>query len=650
MTKRSAYTNHSTRLLPLFLFLPLLLYAALTATTPSLTVELSPANLSANTPTSLRLNLTATTALSPGDRIAVVIPPSWAVHAMRLDERDGRTFGNQPYPQLTKDLAPKIRITSSHRDFSEIHTLLELSHDGTFHRFGRTLEIKLESALPKGQTLTVSYGTQAQPVYASFLAETVRFPVRLNGRPQAAPTVTTTPLPAERLAFTAQSTARIGERVRFHASARDLFDNPTALPPSLTIGEETIETGTRFWLDYFAAFDQPGFHTLTASGGVLDPVESNPVRVTAEEPPVRLYWGDLHSHSSMSKDGIGETPWTFARDYANLDFYSLTDHTSGDRGDNGITGAEWQRTQADVRAFHQPGRFVTLLAYEVSFGPPWGHHNVYYNTDTGPLFRRHEVKTLPPLWEKLAGRDAFTVPHHTGINFSANPEAKATVWDAATAPKRNTRPLIEIYSGHGHSEMFAPGAPNAYDNLIFIQRWKNWFQRSAPETPEEYRRLAGPVSVRGPAYARDAWAMGLEMGTIASSDDHTARPGQPEKGLAAVWAKRLDRRSIYNALVNRATYATTGERIYLDFHRTPAGRLEFEAHGAAPIAFIELMEYDGSRWKVARKWTPGAPHATGSHAPSLGSLYYLRLRQTNTVKGRPVMAWSSPISAKSAPW
>src|SRR5690606_29904632 len=81
------------------------------------------------------------------------------------------------------------------------------------------------------------------------------------------------------------------------------------------------------------------------------------------------------------------------------------------------------------------------------------------------------------------------------------------------------RPLIEIYSAHGQSEFFDRNDPLAYESVKFT----------------------GARSADGPHYARDAWAAGLPMGVIASSDDHEAHPGLPHFGLAAVYAPKLTR-------------------------------------------------------------------------------------------------------------
>ena len=172
-------------------------------------------------------------------------------------------------------------------------------------------------------------------------------------------------------------------------------------------------------------------------------------------------------------------------------------------------------------------------------------------------------------------------------------------------------------------------------------------------------------SAQGPHYARDAWAAGLKLGTIAASDDHTGRPGQPYWGLAAVWAERLDRETLFQALAKRQTYATTGQRIYLDFRinggmpgtRVTADgppRIELEVHGTDGIAWVELVAFDrgGGAYSLVKRWTPRGPHLRESLTDeeySDRSFYYVRVRQRGLVEHRAVMAWSSPIWIESGP-
>ena len=103
---------------------------------------------------------------------------------------------------------------------------------------------------------------------------------------------------------------------------------------------------------------------------------------------------------------------------------------------------------------------------------------------------------------------------------------------------------FEIYSAHGLSEAFDPTHPLAFEQSDFTSAGR---------------------SGREPQFAQNAWMAGLEVSTIAASDDHRSHPGQPHWGLAAIRATGLTREEIFDGLYRRRTYGTTGACILLDF-------------------------------------------------------------------------------------
>ena len=88
---------------------------------------------------------------------------------------------------------------------------------------------------------------------------------------------------------------------------------------------------------------------------------------------MNLYSGELHAHTSES-DGVGtvKEAYTYARDVAKLDFYSITDHS------NSITAGTYQNThQTTANNFNDPGTFVALYGYEQTYNVSsyFGHLN-----------------------------------------------------------------------------------------------------------------------------------------------------------------------------------------------------------------------------------------------------------------------------------
>jgi hypothetical protein len=359
---------------------------------------------------------------------------------------------------------------------------------------------------------------------------------------------------------------------------------------------------------------------------------SNPGRATAEAPAERLYWGDLHGHTQLSWDGTGlpEDAFRYARDVSGLEVYGNADHGES------LAPEDWEAVQALNARFYAPGRFVTLVGYEDSLRFPYGHHNVFFRGARGPL-RHSRMMTLEELWAVSDPEQAVTIPHHPVA--LGRPGRPNTNWAARDG---RFQVVAEIYSGHGQSEAHAEDHPLASDVVDFT--------------------LTGPAAP--PSSVQEGWLLGLRMGTIASSDNHFARPGREAYGVMAVYAPELTREAVFDALRRRRTYGTTGCRLLLDFalNGTPMGgevglepgqaaHLTGRVVGSAPIRFLDVLrgDLDAHEWRVAhRQWFAGdAPLELvldwTDDAPPAHGLYYLRVRQRDIVHGRVAMAWSSPV-------
>jgi hypothetical protein len=222
------------------------------------------------------------------------------------------------------------------------------------------------------------------------------------------------------------------------------------------------------------------------------------------------------------------------------------------------------------------------------------------------------------LWRHLEGVEALAVVHPTES------------FDWRSAYEGASRRLLEIHAGVAHRE---------HESLADVE--------SAGRRPPGRTR-------RG---AHEAWAAGLQLGVTASSGDHTGRPGRRRGGLTAVVASALTREAVFAALEERRTYATTGERIVLDFavsgvpmggvvdlHGVASGT--FEIASPTPLRFVEVVAYDHrDRWWTVVRWNePGRLLASGFvDTPELPTLYYLRAELAAPSGERAGRAWSSPV-------
>ncbi len=285
-----------------------------------------------------------------------------------------------------------------------------------------------------------------------------------------------------------------------------------------------------------------------------------------EKNEYKLLWGDAHGQTSFTVGtGSLDEYFSFGKGPAALDF-------SGWQGnDLEITTAKWEKVKEATKAYNNPGEFVTLLGYEWSGNTPGGgDHNIYYlgdeadfyphSTWTSALYGQSNDNCRYPiseLWEEFRGRkDVMAIPHIGGRAGSLDyfdPEFIS---------------VIEIHSHHGTFE---------------------WF-------------------------AREAMERGIKVGFVATSDDHTCRPGlsyplqdvkqvaaafDVSNGFTAVFAKEFTREGIWEAIKSRRCYATTFARIGLDvkindhmmgeeISLEKAPTIHVDVVGTEPIKSVEL--------------------------------------------------------------
>lgn len=529
------------------------------------------------------------------------------------------------------------------------------SLDGRYERYVFVVRVLVEEgALKSGDTISVIYGDTSggSPGMLAGAVATGPLPVlvaidaagdsqfKLTQSPAMIRTIAGAPVEA---LCHAPSSATGGNDIELLASMLDRQFNPALAaetfdisvltgkakhPKSATVAEKGF---ARFTVTPFAE----GALRIKLVGRTTGlTAVSNPVDVTGKPMIRSLFWGDLHSHTDYSWDGVGNDSFNYARNVTGLDFYAMSDHSMvpQKQGTRGLGRHNFQEYIARTEAENQPGKLVTLHAYECSFGRPYGHHIVYFRDKPTVLMFPSE-NTLEEMWRALDEGHAITIPHHTGkfpggVDFGHHDE--------------RFRRAFEIYSGHGLSEVYNPAHPLSFEHSKFTSD-----ARSLP----------------APTFAQDAWIRGLRLGTIASSDDHRAQPGQPHYGLVAVSANELTRHSVFDALHARRSYGTSGSKIVLDFRLNGAEmgsqvecksspNLFIRALGTDTIKSVELLRWQqpDKKFQTIKEWKPGALDFRIEFTDEtfqLDAIYYARVTQEKPVRGLTAMAWSSPIWTNS---
>jgi hypothetical protein len=474
----------------------------------------------------------------------------------------------------------------------------------------------------------------------------------------------------------------------------DVTDEGATRPDRLTFDAD--DGGVRTVPDL--SFETPGVHYLRlrlAGGGEW--FVSNPVRVHADVPDERVYWGDIHLHSHLS-DGTGSMAegFRFGRDVMDLDVVAYSDHdTMGFFVPPSLQRRRmhrryFDRMKAATESFNDPGEFVTLFAYEWTKQPNCGGHvNVYFDgVEDAPLFdsRGATTNTYEKLWARLREwnerheTQAVTIPHHPTESMYPF-DFSAVDYDDELAP------LVEVYSQWGSGER-----PASDGNRYPLEMGQGEVEESGH-------------------HVRDALRMGARVGMVASADYHGSHPGHSlihakphlpslrdwiEGGLGwsniwRVWNERsypgglcafrageLSREAVFDALRSRRVYGTTqpdrilvafdvagvapgdaGSTVALDAADAPR-EVSVSVAGTAPVERVEVVK-NTEEWRtiegtadpgagldaytVEGSWTDGDPVEGMSWDDDRGSdadAYYVRVTQAAD-HDFPGMAWAGPV-------
>jgi hypothetical protein len=276
---------------------------------------------------------------------------------------------------------------------------------------------------------------------------------------------------------------------------------------------------------------------------------------------------------------------------------------------------DWSGYVDLANQYNAPGKLTTLIGYEFSPSlPAQGkhHRNIIFRTATVPerAISSFDVPNALELWRGLEAAcsgdcDFLTMPHNSnkawGLTYSP------FTWDGKAYTESDWRlrqkrePLVELFQVKGAQEC-ALGVGATDEECAFEQVLD-------PCQPGETTGCAFKTG-----FVRQGLKVGLELeqslgfnplqtGFIAATDSHNSNPGDVEEwdfpgavgavtssatrrlrynsesadyqstlkfhtsgGLAAVWAPENTREAVFDALVRRETYATSGPRIALRFY------------------------------------------------------------------------------------
>ena len=290
----------------------------------------------------------------------------------------------------------------------------------------------------------------------------------------------------------------------------------------------------------------------------------------------------------------------------------------------------WDAVCEVADEYNQPGVFTAFIGFEwtpasISERSPNFHRNVLFSGDAGSAcqvlpFTVQDSENVEQLWkylneyEELTQSRVLAIPHNANLSkgrmFKMETYLGSTVTSDYLTQRARWEPLYEVTQIKGDSETHPTLSPD--DPFADFETWhKHGFFGVLTDDFNERKRYE---------YARSALQIGLQMqkeqginplkfGLIGSSDAHTSLSSVAESnfwgkvslfepsalrlqrswhysasGLAAVWAASNTREDIFDAMVRKEVYATTGTRIQLRFF----GGWEFEQDSPISANLAEI--------------------------------------------------------------
>ena len=308
---------------------------------------------------------------------------------------------------------------------------------------------------------------------------------------------------------------------------------------------------------------------------------------------------------------------------------------------DGMMRTAWERSNAIADEFNAPGKFTAFIGYEWSSLPDGNnmHRVVIYKDGADKAnqvlpFTSLDSPDAEEFWKSLAryeektGGRVFAIPHNGnvsgGLMFADKTYTGKKLSKAYAETRQRWEPLYEVTQIKGDGEAHPKLSPN--DEFADFENWdKANITGSIPTEDWMLKHMYARTALqRGLMHETKIGINPFKFGMIGSTDSHTSLSStrednyfgkfpstepNPERfehyvlqslideslstfsseevasGLAAVWARENTRESLFNAMMRKEVYGTTGSRITVrifagwDFEADEVERPDFAERG-----------------------------------------------------------------------
>ncbi len=295
-----------------------------------------------------------------------------------------------------------------------------------------------------------------------------------------------------------------------------------------------------------------------------------------------------------------------------------------------INRAVWQEIVRTADQHYQPGRFTTFPAFEWTSNPNKRNlHRVVLFRDSKAVpdlvISAFDSEKPEDLWtwmelQRSKGSTLLAVPHNAnasdGLMFAAADSYGKPFDETYIRNRVRNEPLYEITQIKGTSETHPDLSPN--DEFAGFEQWDYTLSADAERPTQRAGSFARRALLDGLLLEAQGKGNPYKFGFIGDSDTHNAAasheefnytgkfaneanrehrmkglegqpPGQAQQvrefssgGLAGVWAESNTREAIFDAMMRKETFGTTGPHLTIRFF----GGWEFGSADANSADFV----------------------------------------------------------------